>query len=138
MPNDVDLPDGSFVVSGRVYGKDRAGTGGLRVEVVDRNVAGDVALAETISDGPGRYTVSFSPETITRQGKSAPGLQVRVSHGATVRGASEVRHDATPQETLDVLLPNGATRPRAPLGSNYEVPAAAAVLPHLRNPMKTT
>lgn len=126
MPNDVDLPDGSFVVCGRVYGEDGAGTGGLRIEVVDRKVAGDFVLAETTSDDAGRYTVSFSPERITRQGKSAPDLQVRVSDGATVLGASEVRHDATPQETLDVVLPSGAN----PATPSTRVARATGLIPH--------
>jgi hypothetical protein len=39
-------PTPSFVVSGRVYSGDRAGVGGLRVQVADKNVGPDVLLAE--------------------------------------------------------------------------------------------
>jgi hypothetical protein len=101
----VLTPATSFIASGRVYSEDRAGIGGLRIQVVDRNVAGDVTLAEGTIDAAGRYTVTFPPDNIIQQGKTAPDIQVRVSDGTTVLGASEVRYDATPEETLDVLLP---------------------------------
>ena len=110
-------PPRSYLVSGCVYSKDRGGTGGLRIEVVNRNGAGGVVLAETTTDDTGRYSVSFTPHTTTRQETSAPNIQVRVSDGATMLGASKMRYNATPEETLDVVLPVTANRatPSTPL-----------------------
>jgi hypothetical protein len=96
-------------VSGRVYSAERAGVDGLQIVLVDRGVGGDVTLAEGTSDAAGRYSVSYPLEKITQQGKALPDLQVRVSDGTTVLGTSAVRYDATPDETLDVVLPATAT-----------------------------
>jgi hypothetical protein len=98
-------PPAASVVSGRVYSAERAGIGGLHIEVIDRNVGANVTLAEDTSDDAGRYSLSYHPEIVTQQGKTAPDLQVLVSDGMTVLGASEVRYGATPSETLDVVLP---------------------------------
>jgi hypothetical protein len=94
-----------FAVSGRVYGAERAGVGDLRVQVVDKNVGPDVLLTEGATDDAGKYTLSYSTAKILEQGKSAPDIEVRVLSGDVLLGASEVRYNATPAETLDVLLP---------------------------------
>ena len=94
-----------FVVSGRVYSAERAGVGGLHVQVVDKNAGPDVMLAEGVPDERGQYALSYSTAKVVRQGKRAPDIQARVSSGRTFLGASEVRYNATPSETLDVLLP---------------------------------
>jgi hypothetical protein len=103
-----DLPP-SFVVSGRVYSTERAGIGGLQIQVIDRNVGGDITLAEGVSDDAGSYRLSYPLDKITQQGKIVPDIQVRVAEGTTVLGVSEVRYDATPDETLDIVLPVTAT-----------------------------
>ena len=95
-------PAVSFRVSGRVYSTDRAGVGDLQVRAVDKNAGPDVVLAEGKTDDAGRYTLSYSTEALS---KAAPDLQVRIATGDTFLGASDVRYNATPSETLDVVLP---------------------------------
>jgi hypothetical protein len=95
-------------VTGRVYSPQHASVGGLRVQVVDKIVGPDVLLAEGTTDDAGKYALSYSVAKVVEQGKSAPDIQVRVLRGETFLGASEVRYNATPAETLDVLLPAAA------------------------------
>ena len=108
----------AFEVSGRVYSADRAGVGGLRVQVVDKNAGPDVLLAEGTTDDAGKYTLSYSTAQVIERGKSAPDIQVRVLSGEVLLGASEVRYNATPGETLDVLLPATASR-NAPVRTRH-------------------
>src|SRR2546425_5704354 len=97
-------------VEGRVFSAERAGVGGLRVEVVDKNVGtDDVGLASGDTDAHGGYRVQYSMARLRERGKGAPDIQVRVYAGKTFLAASEVRYDAGPSETLDVLLPAAAS-----------------------------
>ena len=105
---DEDLP-GRYYVSGTVASRERAGVGGLRVEIVDKNVGGDVSLDLWLkTDERGRYSGDFDADVIRERGKLRPDLQVRVFNGETFVGASEVRYDAGERETIDVLLPPGS------------------------------
>src|SRR5262245_20878836 len=45
----------TFTVEGKVVSRLRAGVGGLRVEIVDKNVGADVRLAEAVTDEDGGY-----------------------------------------------------------------------------------
>jgi hypothetical protein len=94
---------GSYGVAGRVTSPDRAGVGGLRVEIVDRNVGRDVTLAEAETDDRGRYDAAFSASALGQ--KAQPDLQARVYAGDTFVAASEVRFNAGASETLNVALP---------------------------------
>src|SRR5215470_14275895 len=98
-------PTPSFVVSGRVCVAGRAGVGGLRMQAVDKNVGPDVLLAEGTTDDAGKYSLSYPTAGIVERGKGAPDIQVRVLSRETLLGVSEVRYNAGPAETLDLLLP---------------------------------
>ena len=50
----------TFTVEGKVVSRLRAGVGGLRVEIVDRNVGADVRLAEVVTDDEGGYCATFN------------------------------------------------------------------------------
>src|SRR5262249_14998626 len=54
---DAPGDDDAYTVVGTVLSAARAGVGGLRVQVVDKNVGQDVPLAETLSDARGSYQV---------------------------------------------------------------------------------
>jgi hypothetical protein len=127
----VLTPSASFVLSGRVYSAGGAGVGGLRVQVVDKNVGPDVLLAESATDDAGKYTLSYSTAQIVEQGKSAPDIQARVLSRETFLGASEVRYNATPAETLDVLLPAaaGSTLP------SEHTTLTSAIVAHYKGPL---
>src|SRR5215208_3016167 len=105
-----------YTVVGTVTCPDRAGVGGLYVEIVDKNVERDVLLAHTLTDERGRYQARFSE----LHGKTQPDLQARVwasdAADAAFLGESDVRYNATNDETLDVeLRANSAALP-----SEYE------------------
>jgi hypothetical protein len=112
----------TYRVSGRVLSSERPGVGGLRVQVVDRRVGGDVPLAEASTDAAGAYSIDYPIDRVRRDGKLAPDIQVRVFSGETLLGSSEVRYDAQPLEVLDVALPTAAT---AALPTEYESLTAA-------------
>lgn len=99
-----------YTVEGTVASPDRAGVGRLRVEVVDKNVGADadILLAETTTDARGRYQSRFSAPSLRERGKTQPDLQARVYADKTFLAASEVRYNATNQETLNVNLPANA------------------------------
>ena len=111
----------SYTVDGTVASPDRAGVGGLRVQIVDRNVGQDVPLADTVTDARGRYQISFVTTSLTDRHKAKPDLQARVYSGQTWLASSDVRYNATGQETLDVQLPANS---RA-LPSEYETLSTA-------------
>jgi hypothetical protein len=98
----------AFTVSGGVYSTQRAGVGGLQIQVVDKNVGPDLHLALGISNDRGLYSLNYSPAAAFRQGKSAPDIQVRALAGNTLLGVSEVRYDATSNESLDVVVSDEA------------------------------
>lgn len=114
--------DATYNVSGKVFSRDRAGVVGLRVEIVDKNVGFDVRLVETGTDERGGYKASFPAASFReRSNKARPDLQARVYVGSDFVAASEVRYDATTDETLNVSLPPDA----AGLASEYETLTAA-------------
>lgn len=89
-----------FRVVGRVASDTRAGVGGLRVLVVDKNIGGDVTVFETTTGADGSYQAAFAYAGQKQQ----PDLQARVFSGETLLGASEVRYNASNAETLNVLV----------------------------------
>src|SRR5262249_11097692 len=99
-PEQTELP---FAVEGKVVSRERPGVGGLKVQIVDKNVGdkGDVLLAETTTGNDGGYQVTFSAAKI---GKQRPDLQARVLADQALLGVSDVRYDASNRETLNVLL----------------------------------
>jgi hypothetical protein len=114
---------GAYVVTGTVTSPDSAGVGGLRVQLVDRNVGRDVHLAETLTDERGRYRADFAPTILRERGKKHPDLQARVYAGREFLAASGVRYDAAERETLDVELPANS----AALPSEHETLTGALV-----------
>ena len=96
--------DDRYTVAGRVTTADRPGVGGLHVEIVDKNVGGDVKLAEATTDDRGRYEARFSGAELRQRGKAHPDLQARVLAGRTFLGASAVLYDAGHNVTLSVAL----------------------------------
>jgi hypothetical protein len=113
----------TYAVSGTVVSPDRAGVGGLTVQIVDKTVGPDALLATTMTDSWGNYTVSVSvsPTLLRERRKTQPDLQVRVSVGTTYLASSDVRYNATSDETLNVTLPANT----AALPSEYETLLAA-------------
>ncbi len=105
-----------YTVEGAVVSRERGGVGGLRVQVVDKNIGADVPLDATVTDERGRYRVSFTAPSLAARGKQRPDLQARAYAGQEFLAASEVRYNATEQETLSVLLPADS----AALPSEYE------------------
>lgn len=112
----------AYQVHGRVASRVSASVGGLRVVVVDKHVGEDLVLADATTDARGNYQVSFSQADLGGRGKEKPDLQARVFSGKQFLAASEVRYDASPQETLNVLL-DEKTSPDLP--SEYEALTAA-------------
>ncbi len=68
-----------------------------------RNAGPDVLLAEGTTSDRGVYSISYSTAMISQQRKGSPDLQVRALAGNTLLGVSEVRYDASPDETLDIV-----------------------------------
>jgi hypothetical protein len=108
-----------FVVDGTVTHPSRAGVGGLRVRIVDKNVGRDTALAEAVTGSRGEYTAIFTADIRTMLGKDRPDLQARVysPDGASFLGGSNVCYNAAAHEILNVPLPEQAA---AALPSEYE------------------
>lgn len=104
-----------YDVTGRVSSPDSPSVGGLRVQIVDKNIGPDVVLGEATTDERGRYRLRFSAATFTG-GKQQPDLQARVFAGTTFLAASAIRYNASNSETLDVTLPANA----AALPNEYE------------------
>jgi hypothetical protein len=95
---------GTYTVDGIVSCPDRAGIGGLRVELVDKNVGSDLPLVDTVTDDRGRYQVSFAPPVPALK-KTQLDLQGRVYAGQAFLAASDVQYNATSHTTLNVNLP---------------------------------
>lgn len=77
----------TYSVKGRVASNSRAGVGGLRVEIVDKNLAkDDVSLKEGLTDSEGNYQVTFTIPGLQARGKTNPDLQARVFSGTTFLG----------------------------------------------------
>ena len=98
----------AFTVQGKVVSRLRAGVGGLRVVIVDKNVGNDVQLADAATDDEGGYCATFNVTDLVQRGKRRPDLQARVSAGRTFLGASKVCYNASNRETLNVLLSDQA------------------------------
>ncbi len=118
----VDIPSHdkqpqTFGIKGRVSSRVSAAVGGLHVVVVDRCVGADQTLAETLTDSRGNYEVSFSNADVLQRGKPKPDLQVRVLAGENLIAVSDTRYNATPRETLNVLLKDEVS---TNLASEYE------------------
>ncbi len=113
--------DGEYTVTGTVFSPDRAGVGGLTVEIVDKNAGPDVSLGKAITDDRGRYQTSISAAILSRNGKTQLDLQARVLAGGTFLAASEVEYNATGPVTLNVSLPANC----AALPSEWETLTAA-------------
>ena len=99
-----------FAVNGKVTSRDRAGVGGLRVAIVDKNVGEgrDILLAEAITNGDGSYRTTFIIGGLLQRDKERPDLQAHVFAGERLLGSSKVCYNATKRETLNVLLTEGA------------------------------
>ncbi len=97
--------DSIYTVVGMVASPDRAGVGGLRVQIVDKNVGQDVPLAEGVTDERGRYSTCFVASSQRKPCKANLDLQARAFFGQTFLASSDVRYNATNQETLNILLP---------------------------------
>jgi len=117
-----------YRVHGRVFSRISAGVDGLVVQIIDRGVGassplgagqivagqlsssqlGDGQLVAARTNDRGEYEASFSEENVRRRGKTQPDLQARVFAGNTLLGASEVRYNASQNETLNVLLGDDA------------------------------
>ena len=113
------LAVGVYSVTGTVRSPVRPSTGGLTVELVDKNVGGDQVLASTQTRGDGTYAfsdVTISAAYLAERHKAQPDLQVRVSSGDGFLAASAVRYGAPSTFSLDVTLP--ADAPGLP--SEYE------------------
>ncbi len=124
-----------FVVTGTVSSPDRAGVGGLSVQLVDKGVGADAPLgAPAATDGHGAYKISvtISLAQLQKRMKTQPDLQVTVSAGSTLIGSSDVIYNATTPVKLNVLLSAGLTV----LPSEYETLVAALAVNysgHLRD-----
>jgi peptidoglycan hydrolase-like protein with peptidoglycan-binding domain len=125
VPNTGDggaAPGGaSFAVSGRVSSNSRAGLGGLRVVIVDKNVGADVPLAQGVTVDGGTYQVAFTTDPLLQASKAMPDLQARVYVGDSFLAASDVRYNTKSPAVLDVLLPDTT----AGLPTEYESLTAA-------------
>jgi peptidoglycan hydrolase-like protein with peptidoglycan-binding domain len=99
----------TFTVQGKVVSRLRAGVGGLRVVIVDKNVGNDVQLAEAGTDDEGGYCTAFNVTDLRQRGKRRPDLQARASRGRMFLGASKVCYNASNHETLNVFLTTRAT-----------------------------
>lgn len=113
-------------VAGRIASRTSGGVDGLRVAVVDKGVGGDAELAEAVTDTTGKYQASFCDAELRRAGKDKPDLQAFVYAGDTLVGSSEIRYDASTEETLDILLDAAA----AALPSEYETLTGAVSRHH--------
>jgi peptidoglycan hydrolase-like protein with peptidoglycan-binding domain len=108
----------TYVVNGAVSSPVTASVMGLTVQLVDKNVGGDVALASTTTGAGGTYSIStvIAAANLKRRNKTQPDLQARVASGGTLLATSAVAYSATLRTTLNVLLPANVTG----LQSEYE------------------
>jgi hypothetical protein len=122
VPTAAHAPAAAYQIQGRVTSRVSASVGNLRVLVVDKCVGSDVRLAEAVTDSLGNYRASFSDAAFRRRGKEKPDLQARVFSGGRPIASSEVRYDASTQETMNVLLDDKVSRS---LRSEHETLTAA-------------
>jgi len=122
----------TFTIDGKVASRSRAGVGGLRVEIVDKNVGDDVHLAEALTDDDGAYRTTFTIPDLGQRGKEKPDLQARVFTGETFLGASDVLYNASNRETLNIVLTEKAS---AALASEHET-LVRALSAHVRGSLR--
>lgn len=113
VPGDVSI----YTVVGTVVSSDCAEVGGLRVQIIDKNIRQDVLLVETRTDEHGGYSAHFSVPLLSERHKKQPDLQVRIFSGQAFLAASDIRYNATTFEVLHVLLP--ANLAMLPSGLRY-------------------
>ncbi|MBS1910849.1 MAG: hypothetical protein JST22_02570 [Bacteroidetes bacterium] len=99
----------SYTVSGSVLSPDSASVGGLHVQIVDKGIGDDFILVDVTTDPCGNYTGTFGASIIAARGKQRPDVQARAYADGTFIGASEVRYNASGQETLNVVLEKNQT-----------------------------
>ena len=107
----------AYVIKGAVISHSRVGVGGLRVEIVDRNVGDYIPVAESITDENGEYIANFNLNALRQRGKQKLDLQARVFTNKTLLGVSDVRYNASNHETLNIFL---AEKADSALPSEYE------------------
>lgn len=117
-PASAAPPPIPYSASGTVWSAASAGVGGLTVELVDKNVGGDVMLGQTTTDVNGAYTLSveITAASLASRRKTQPDLQARASAGKTFVAASDVLYNAPTSVTLNVTIPAGT----AGLATEYE------------------
>jgi len=122
----MTAPASEPVVHGRISSRRSASVGGLKVEVIDRNIGADRTVAETTTNPDGSYSTAYPREKLGDGTKTRADLQVAVAIGGSIVARSNVRYNASDDEQLDVLLPDNA-----PLPSEHETvqAAIAAVFP---------
>ncbi len=113
----------TYVVKGTVSSPVSASVTGLVVQLVDKNVGGDVTLASGQTGPVGAYSISvvISPSSLKERNKTEPDLQVRVLNGTTFLATSTVQYNSPLNVTLNVSLPSNA----AGLASEYELLTAS-------------
>jgi hypothetical protein len=125
---DVLIRASTFAVSGHVASMVSAGTAGLSVQLVDKNVGGDIVLATATTGVAGAYSFSvvIGASTLRLRFKTAPDLQTQVIEPGsgttpTIIAVSAVAISATSPLALDIALP--ANAPGLP--SEYETLSAS-------------
>lgn len=95
-----------MLVSGHVIGPQLQGVPGQRLLLVDKNVGGDVQLADGLSGENGTYEIRY---TLSERNKEKPDIQVKVLDAeGTSLAVSLVRYNADPVESgLDIMIPEG-------------------------------
>ena len=116
-------PPVTYVVTGTVSAADSASVAALTIRLVDKNVGGDVVLADAQSDATGAYTIrsSITAAALSAHNKSAPDLQAQLMQNDAVAATSIVRYGATTSEQLDIVLAPG----QLPLPSEYDALTSA-------------
>ena len=76
-----------YTVSGVVVSPDRAGVGGLRVEIIDRSIPQDTKLAETSTDDKGRYETSIPATAVDALDQASRQLALQLGSCKILRRA---------------------------------------------------
>lgn len=95
----------SYTVRGKVTSPDSAGVGGLTVAILDKSVGRDFDLTKAVTNERGDYEARFEASLFRERRKEKPDLQALVYSGDELLASSEVRYNASPEETLHVRLP---------------------------------
>ncbi len=108
VPQGCGEPDiTTYKVTGRIAASDRAGTGGLEVQIVDKGVGLDFTLVTVIADPCGNFKATIDAAVITGRGKLHPDLQAKVRIAGATIAKSEVAYNAGENTRLDVTIPAG-------------------------------